>query len=172
MALTFVGREMSADYRDIGTLTHHGGTLTAARFLLTPGGQVRFVNNDVRMINNVLFTTIRKTQLIQQVIDPQPALVQFQVQQIQGQMHSFAWVTVSFPLFQSKMDPATGQRVEDIERDPATGQPRVHQMAVVLMRVAPQDQGPNAPMGGTGWLVNVYALDATTLPDIATTPTL
>lgn len=99
-------------------------------------------------------------------------LVKFQGEQIQGEAHQFAWVSVSFELFQSKIDPTTGKRVEGMELDPATGQPRVHQMAVVLLRVLPQSQGVNAPMGGTGWLVNVYALDATTLPPVATDPSL
>ena len=77
-----------------------------------------------------------------------------------------------FALFQSTVDPASGKRTEHLELDPTTGQPIMHHMMVVLLRVPPQAQGANAPMGGTGWLINTYALDAMTPPAIATTPTL
>jgi hypothetical protein len=110
--------------------------------------------------------------MLQQVINAQPALIRFQVVQIQGQPHKFAWVNVYFKLFQSKIDPASGKRVEQLERDPIKGQPFIHTMTVVLVRQSPQSQGPNAPMGGTGWLVNTYALDANGLPAIATDPSL
>jgi hypothetical protein len=171
-ATTFVDREMSYDYRTIGTPDQHGGSLTNSTFLLTPGAQVRFIHHDVRMINNTLYNTIRDGKIIQQVVDAQAMLVTFQVITIGGQEHSFAWLSVSFELVRSSIDPATGKRVEGIEQERASGQPRIHHMSVVLMRVAPQTQGTGAPMGGTGWLVNIYALDATTLPAIATTPAL
>jgi hypothetical protein len=66
------------DYRNIGTLAVHSGTLTDSTFLLTPGGKIRFVQNDVRMINNVLYTKISNGKIIQQVVNAQASLVQFQ----------------------------------------------------------------------------------------------
>ena len=171
-ATTFVDREMSYDFRIIGTPEHHGGTLTNATFLLTDGAKSRFIHHDVRMSNNTLYNTISEGKVIQQVVGPQSMLVAFQIQTIQGQPHQFAWLTVSFGLFQSSIDQTTGHRLEGFERDPATGQPRLHQMVVLLVRVNPELQGTGAPMGGTGWLVNDYALDATTLPAVATTPSL
>jgi hypothetical protein len=171
-ATTFTDREMSYDYRAIGTQTHHGGTLTASTFLLTPGGQVRFMQNDVRAINNTLYNKILNEQIIQQVVNAQPTLVQFQSVQVQGQSHLFAWVHVSFAFFRSTRDPASGHRMEGLDTDPTTGQPRRHTMTVVLVWTPLQNQGSNAPMGGTGWLVNVYSLDATTLPPIATDPSV
>ena len=170
---TFTDREMSYDYRSIGTPTNHSGTLTGATFLLTPGGKNRFLWNDVRMINNVLYDKIQTDKIIQQVVPQvQPSLVQFQIVQVQGQRHKFAWVNVPFELLQSMIDPASGNRTEGLERDSATGQPLLHHMAVLLIRVPPQNQGANAPMGGTGWLVDTYALDTNTLPTLATDPSL
>lgn len=168
-ASAFVDREMSYDYRSIGTPDTHGGTLTSATILLTPGAKARYPKNDVRLINNTLYNKIRDGKIIQQVTSIHPTLVKFQAQQ--NSPNQFAWVTVSFTLVQSKVDPATGKRTESVEMDAATGQPRVHQMSVILLRVAPDMQGPDAPMGGTGWLVNVYALDAKALPEIETKPT-
>ncbi|WP_126554874.1 hypothetical protein [Dictyobacter kobayashii] len=169
---TFTDREMSYDYRNIGTPTNHSGTLTGAMFLLTPGGQVRFIHNDVRMINNALYDKVHAGKIIQQVVNAQPSLVQFQIVEVQGQQHKFAWINVAFELLQSKIDPASGKRVERIQVDPATGQPILNHMAVVLVRISPQTQGANAPMGGTGWLVDTYELDTNTLPAIATDPSL
>jgi hypothetical protein len=154
-AWTFTDREMSLDYRNAGTQAQHGGTFTAAVFLLTPNARVRFFQNDVRAINNVLFDRVQQQQLIQEVVNAQPRLVQFQVQ---GQQQ-FAWVDVSFQLWRSQLDPQTGSRAEGLELDPATHGPRVHHMLVLLLRVTPGTQGTNAPMGGTGWLVSTYALD-------------
>ena len=154
-AWTFTDREMSLDYRNAGTRAQHGGTFTAAVFLLTPNARTRFFQNDVRAINNVLFDRVQQQQLIQEVVNAEPRLVQFQVQ---GQQQ-FAWVDVSFQLWQSQLDPQTGQRVEGLELDPATHAPRVHHMIVLLLRVTIGTQGANAPMGGTGWLVSTYALD-------------
>lgn len=171
-ATTFTDREMSYDYRNIGTPTRHGGTLTGATFLLTDGGLDRFTQNDIRVSNNALYNKIRDGQIIQQVIVAQPLLVKFRAMTVQGAAHQFAWVTVSFTLVQSQRDPATGQRVERVETDPATGQSRIYQMSVILLRVAPERQGTNAPMGGTGWLVNTYTLDTVALPNIATSPEL
>jgi hypothetical protein len=170
--MTFTEREMSYDYRNIGPIATHGGTLTAATFLLTPGGLIRFAHNDIRVINNVLYDTICHGKIIQQVENAQPTLVQFQTLQIQGHLHAFAWMNVAFERFQSKMDPASGTRVEHLELNPTTGQPILHTMTVVLLRVLPQSQGTHAPMGGTGWLVNTYALDAQTLPPVETNPSL
>ncbi|GCE29472.1 hypothetical protein KDA_49560 [Dictyobacter alpinus] len=169
---TFTDREMSYDYRNIGTPTNHSGTLTGSTFLLTPGGKERFLHNDVRMINNMLYTTIHDQKIIQQVVNVQPSLAQLQMIQVQGQSHTFVWVNVPFELLQSKLNLANGKRTETIQRDPATGKPLQHHMAVVLVRVAPQNQGANAPMGGTGWLVNTYALDPKTMPTIEIDPSL
>src|SRR6266567_3471929 len=47
-AWTFTDREMSLDYRNAGTQAQHGGTFTAAVFLLTPNGKARFFANDFR----------------------------------------------------------------------------------------------------------------------------
>ena len=154
-AWTFTDREMSLDYRNVGTQAQHGGTFTAAVFLLTPNARVRFFQNDVRAINNALLDRVQQQQLIQEVVNAQPSLVQFQVQ---GQQQ-FAWVDVSFQLWRSQLDPQTGSRAEGLELDPATHGPRVHHMIVLLLRVTPGTQGTNAPMGGTGWLVSTYTLD-------------
>jgi hypothetical protein len=156
-AWTFTDREMSLDYRNVGTQAQHGGTFTASVFLLTPNARTRFFQNDVRVINNALFDRVQQQQLIQEAVIAQPRLVQFQVQ---GQQQ-FAWVDVSFQLWQSRLDPQTGSRAEGLELDPATHRPRGHHMIVLLLRVTPGTQETNAPMGGTGWLVSTYALDPT-----------
>ncbi len=141
-------------------------------FLPTPGGQVRFARNDVRVINNVLYEKVANEKMIQQVVNAQATLIQLQGITVQGRVHLCAWIDVSFSLFQSKIDPASSQRIEGLLHNPATGQPTTYQMAVVLVWVAPQNQGPAAPMGGTGWLVNTYALDATSPPTLETAPSL
>jgi hypothetical protein len=156
-AWTFTDREMSLDYRNVGSQAQHGGTFTAAVFLLTHNARTRFFQNDVRVINNVLFDKVQQQQLVQEVANAQPRLVYFQVQ---GQQQ-FAWVDVSFQLWQSRLDAQTGSWAESLELDPATHGPRVHHMIVLLLRVTPGSQGVNAPMGGTGWLVSTYALDPT-----------
>jgi hypothetical protein len=154
-AWTFTDREMSLDYRNAGTRAQHSGTFTAAVFLLTPNARARFFQNDFRVINNVLFDRVQQRHLIQEVVNAQPRLVQFQIQGKQ----QFAWVDVSFQLWQSQLDQQSGQRVEGLELDPATHGPRIHHMIVLLLRVTIGTQGANAPMGGTGWLVSTYALD-------------
>ncbi len=154
-AWTFTDREMSLDWRNAGTRAQHGGTLTAAVFLLTPNARARFFANDVRVINNVLFDRVEQQHLIREVVNAQLRLVQFQVQ---GQQE-FAWVDVSFQLWQSQLDQQSGQRVGGLELDPATHGPRILHMIVMLLRVTPGTQGTNAPMGGTGWLVSTYVLD-------------
>lgn len=156
-AWTFTDREMSLDYRNVGTQAQHGGTFTASVFLLTPNARVRFFQNDVRVMNNVLFDRVQQKQLIQEVVNADGRLLQFQVQ---GQQQ-FAWVDVAFQLWQSRFDAQTGSRAEGLELDPATHGPRVHHLIVLLLRVTPGTQGANAPMGGTGWLVSTYALDPT-----------
>jgi hypothetical protein len=163
-AWTFTDREMSLDYRSVGTRASHAGTFTAATFLLTPAARIRFEQNDLRAANNALFDSVQQRQLIQLVINAQPHLVKFQ---IQGQQQ-FAWVDVSFQLWQSQFDPQhPGQRMESKEIDPTTKQPIVHHMVVLLLRVQPRTQGLNPPMGGTGWLVSTYALDpGNSFPDI------
>jgi hypothetical protein len=154
-AWTFTDREMSLDYRNAGTQAQHGGTFTAAVFLLRPNARARFFANDVRAINNVLFDQVQQQHFIQEVVNAQPRLVQFQVQ---GQQQ-FAWVDLSFQLWQSQHDQQSRQRIEGLEVDPASHRPRVHHMIVLLLRVTLGTQGANAPMGGTGWLVSTYVLD-------------
>jgi hypothetical protein len=145
-AVTFTDREMSLDYRSVGTRNNHGGTFTAATFIMTPAAMLRFQQNDVRAINNTLFDMVVNAQLIRLVVDPQPQLVKFAQQ---GQQQ-FAWVDVSFQLWQSQVDPNNPQqRIEGKELDPATKQPRIHHMIVLLLRVPQQDEGANPPMGGT-----------------------
>ncbi|MBX5458814.1 MAG: hypothetical protein IRZ31_18125 [Thermogemmatispora sp.] len=153
-AVTFTDREMSLDYRNVGTRTKPGGTLTAAMFLLTPGGKARFQQNDRRM-SPAFYDAVVGEQLIQEVVNAEPQLVALQVRG--GQR--FAWVTVHFWLWQMRRDPATGQLQQGLQADPTTGQPVLHQMSVLLLRVPPAMQGPTAPMGGTGWLVSTYGLD-------------
>lgn len=163
-SVAFNDREMSLDYRSVGTRNTHGGTFTAATFLLTPAARQRFMSNDVREINNTLFDMVTNTKLIRLVINPQPQLVQF-VQQGQQQ---FAWVDVAFQLWQSQLDPNNPKiRTEGVELDPTTHQPRTHHMTVLLLRVPPQDAGVNPAMGGTGWLVSNYGLDLPNDTDLA-----
>jgi hypothetical protein len=150
-ATTFVDREMSLDYRSVGTKAVHAGTFTAATFILTRNALARFQQNDIRVINNTLFDTVQQEQRIQSVVAPQAQVVAFAEQQ-------FAWVDVSFFLWQSKLD-TNGQRIEGFDPDPATGQPRLHHMTVLLLRVPQNKQGINPAMGGTGWLVSNYGLD-------------
>jgi hypothetical protein len=157
-AWTFTDREEGLDCRNVGTRAQHGGTFTASVFILSPGGKTRFFQNDIRVIDNTLFDRVQSVQLVQAAVNATPSLVQFQVQ---GQ-NQFALVDVSYQLYQSQRDSATGQRTEGLERDPTTNQPRTHHMSVLLVRVAPGTQGQNAPMGGSGWLVSSYGLDLTT----------
>ena len=155
-AWTFTDREEGIDYRNVGSRAAHGGTLTAATFILSPGGRQRFQNNDVRVVNNTLFDQVETAQLIQSAVNATPSLVQFQTQ---GN-DQFAWVDVSFELYQEQVSPNNAQqRVGQLEMDPATNQPRIHHMSVLLQRVTPGKQGNAAPMGGTGWLVSSYDLD-------------
>lgn len=153
-AAAFTDREMSLDYRSVGTRAHHGGTFTAATFVLTANAKARFAQNDVRMTNNVLFDRVQQGKLIQSVVNAQPQLVQFATN---GQQN-MAWVDVSFQLWQSKID-AASTRTEGFDLDPATGQPRTHHMMVLLLQVPQNTQGANPAMGGTGWLVSTYAFD-------------
>jgi hypothetical protein len=168
-ATVFVQREMSYDYRDIGTPTHHAGTLIAVMPLLTLGARTRFQQNDVRMTNNALYDAISSDQIIRQAMNIQAKLLQFHVVSVQGQPHQFVWFTVSFNRFQSYVDHASGKRIEGNEIDSTLEQPRVYQMMVVLMRVPPDKQGLEAQ---SGWRVNAYDLDATTPLAIETAPTL
>src|SRR5437588_164455 len=68
-AWTFTAREMSLDYRNEGTQAQHGGTFTAAVFLLTPNGKARFFANDFREMNNVLFDRVQQQHLIREVVN-------------------------------------------------------------------------------------------------------
>ncbi len=157
-ATTFNDREMSLDYRSVGTRNNHSGTFLAATFLLTFAARERFMQNDARVINNTLFDLVVSTQLVRAAINPQPRVVKFAVQ---GQQQ-FAWADVSFQLWQSHLDPNDPQhqrRIEGKDMDPTTNQPRIHHMVVLLLRVPPEAAGANPAMGGTGWLVSNYALD-------------
>lgn len=155
-AMTFADREMSLDWRNAGTRGQHAGTLTAAVFLLTPGGRARFFANDVRVIDNALFDRVERLRVIQAVVGAAPALRQYS----QMGRKQFAWVDVSFYLWRSQLDAQSGKRVEGLDLDPATTAPRLHHLVVLLLRVPLQNQGANAPMGGSGWLVSTYELDA------------
>ena len=162
-AVAFTDREMSLDYRSVGTRALHGGTFTAATFVMTPAARQRFLRNDVRESSNTLFDLVVNTQLIRLVVTPQPQLIQFTQQ---GQQQ-FARVTVAFQFWQSRIDPEhPQQRLEGKELDPATKQPRVHHMAVLLVHIPPQQAGNTPAMGGTGWLVSNYALDLTNPVDL------
>lgn len=154
-ATTFTDREMSLDYRSVGTRAHHAGSFTAAVFLLTPAAQQRFQTNDVRASDNRLFDMVVSTKLLRLVIDPLPKLIKFAAQ---GQQQ-FAWVDVQFLLWQSQIDSQTGQIQQGVQLDPATNQPRVHHLMVLLLRVPTRNAGTNPAMGGTGWLVSNYGLD-------------
>lgn len=155
-AWAFTDREEGIDFRNVGTRIQHGGTMTAATFILTAGGEGRFLQNDIRVINNVLFDKVTTNQIIQAAVDPVPSLTTFA---IQGG-NQFAWVDVSYELFQSQPDLNNpGKRIEGLEMDAAINQPRIHHMSVLLVRVAPDMQGADAPIGGTGWLVSSYGLD-------------
>ena len=146
-AVTFTDREMSLDFRSAGTRNNHGGTFTAATFLLTPASKQRFLQNDARVINNALWDKVQQEKLVQSEVNVQTQLVQF----AKSGQQQFAWVDVSFQLFQSKV--VGGQPMEGLDGT-------IHHMMVILLRALPQNAG--APMGGTGWLVNTYALDLPT----------
>jgi hypothetical protein len=155
-AVAFNDREMSLDYRSVGTRNNHGGTFTAATFVMTAAARQRFQQNDVRESSNALFDTVVNNKQIRLVVNPQPQLVKF----AQAGQQQFAWVDVAFQLWQSQIDPNNPQqRIDGKELDPATNQPLVHHMMVLLLRVPPQNAGNNPAMGGTGWLVSNYALD-------------
>jgi hypothetical protein len=155
-AVAFNDREMSLDYRSVGTRNDHGGTFTAATFILTPAARQRFQQNDVREINNALFDRVVDTKLIRLVVDPQPQLVKFARQ---GQQQ-FAWIDVAFQFWQSQIDPNNSKlRTEGKDIDPSTHLPRIHHMMVLLLHISADDAGNNPPMGGTGWLVSNYGLD-------------
>jgi hypothetical protein len=155
-AVAFNDREMSLDFRSVGTRNNHGGTFTAATFVMTAAARQRFQQNDVRESSNALFDTVVNNQQIRLVVSPQPQLIKFAAQ---GQQQ-FAWVDVAFQYWQSQIDPNNPQqRTGGLELDPATNQPRIHHMMVLLLRVPAANAGNNPAMGGTGWLVSNYALD-------------
>lgn len=155
-ALTFTDREEGLDFRNVGTRAQHRGTFTASVFILSAGGKARFFQNDLRAINNTLFDQVEAEQRIQSAVNSVPNLTGF----VEQGHQPFARVDVSFFLWQSRLQ--QGQRNIGFEGDPATGQPRLHHMSVLLVRVTPGTQGANAPMGGTGWLVSSYGLDVST----------
>jgi hypothetical protein len=164
-AIAFNDREMSLDYRSVGTRNNHGGTFTASTFIMTQAAKQRFQHNDVRAMNNTLFDVVANKKLIRLVVDPQPRLIKF----AQEGQQQFAWVDVAFQLWQSQINPNNqGQRIEGKDLDPASNQPRTHHMKVLLLRVPSQNLVDNPAMGGTGWLVSTYALDPAngTLPNI------
>jgi hypothetical protein len=155
-AVTFNDREMSLDFRSVGTRNNHGGTFTAATFVMTAAARQRFFQNDVRESSNALFDTVVNNQQIRLVVNPQPQLVNF----AQVGQQQFAWVDVAFQYWQSQIDPNNPQqRIGGLELDPATHQPRIHHMMVLLLFVPAANEGNNPAMGGTGWLVSNYGLD-------------
>ncbi|HLG76163.1 MAG TPA: hypothetical protein VKX46_07095, partial [Ktedonobacteraceae bacterium] len=155
-ATTFNDREMSLDFRSVGTRNNHGGTFTAATFVMTAAARQRFFQNDVRESSNALFDTVVNNQQIRLVVNPQPQLTNF----AQAGQQQFAWVDVAFQYWQSQIDPNNPQqRIGGLELDPATKQPRVHHMMVLLLHVPAANEGNNPAMGGTGWLVSNYGLD-------------
>src|SRR5260370_30789670 len=108
------------------------------------------------MMNTPLFDLVDATKLIRVVVNPQPQVIKY-VQQGQQQ---FAWVDVTFQLWQSQIDPTNpDQWIGGKDIDPATNQPRIHHMVVLLLRVPPEDAGANPAIGGTGCLASNYALD-------------
>jgi hypothetical protein len=153
VATTFTDREMSLDFRSAGTRTNHSGTFTAAVFLLTPAGQQRFAQNDMRVANNTLWDKVQQERLVQSVVDVQSQIIQFS----QVGQQQLAWIDVSFHLWQSKVN-GNATPTEGFDTDPATNQPILHHLMVILLRVSPQNGG-NTAMGGIGWLVSTYALD-------------
>jgi hypothetical protein len=161
-ATTFTDREMALDYRTAGTPQHPSGSFTAATFLLTPAAQARFLQHDRRSIDHALFQQVHEQHISQAAVDELPRLLAFRV--IRGLR--FAWVDVAFRLWRAQTDPMTGAQTAGEEIDPATGQARVHHLVVLLIYVPPQEQGAEAPMGGTGWLVSNYALDQAGVPPV------
>jgi hypothetical protein len=150
----FTAREERFDFRDIGSRALHGGSLTGAFFILSSNAKARFLHNDIRVINNTLFD-----RLLKQKEEQRPRNIEAHLMTLQEQgQQQFALVDVSFFLLQSTVD-NNGQRTEGYDPDPATGQPRLHHMTVLLLRIPPADQGPDAPAGGYGWLVSNYGLD-------------
>ena len=85
---------MSLDFRRVGTRNNHGGTFTAATFVMTAAAKQRFLQNDIRESNNTLFDMVVNTKLIRLVVSPQPQLVNF----AQLAQQQFAWVDVAFQL--------------------------------------------------------------------------
>ncbi|GHP00903.1 hypothetical protein KSF_109500 [Reticulibacter mediterranei] len=150
-AWTFADREEAIDFRSIGTMT-------AARFILTPGGKTRFAQNDRRVANDDFLRVVQKKDLIQSAVGLGPHLVKFQAQD----KNQFVWFDVSFQLYQSQRanpdNPKDQRRIDGLEVD-ATHQPRIHHMSILLHRIDPKNQGADAPMGGSGWLVSNYGLD-------------
>ncbi|QBD82798.1 hypothetical protein EPA93_45275 [Ktedonosporobacter rubrisoli] len=114
-AVAFTDREMSLNFCSTGTRAAHGGTFTAATFVLTSNARARFTQNDVRVINNALFDKVQQRKLIQSVVNAQPQLVKLAVV---GQQQ-VAWVDVSFQLWQSKIN-AAGVRSNGFDVDPTT----------------------------------------------------
>ncbi len=159
-ATMFTDRELSLDFRSVGTRARHGGTFTASLFLLTPNGKRRFARHDLRAINNGLFDRVAQHHLVQLVVNPQPHLTAF----IVAGQQQFAWVTVTFVLWRSQV--SQGRASSGFDLLPGTHTPRLHHLQVLLLRVPPQTQGVNAPAGGTGWLVSTYALDGPPPPII------
>lgn len=111
----------------------------AATFVMTPAARRRFQQNDIRESSNTLFDTVVKNQQIRLVVSPQPQLVHF----AQVGQHQFAWVDVAFAYWQSQIDPANPQqRWSGLDLDPATKQPRIHQVMVLLLHVPAAQAGP------------------------------
>lgn len=139
---------MTLDYRSAGSRDHHGGTFTASVPLLTPAAKIRFQHNDVRAANNELYDRVQKQHLVQQVVN-ENALIQ----QYQHDRQQVAIIQIAFQLYQSTFTDSPTEGKVATERS----------MEVLLLKVDQATQGAEAPMGGTGWLVSNYALDAATV---------
>nr|BBH87193.1 hypothetical protein KTC_19440 [Thermosporothrix sp. COM3] len=148
VAIDFVQAEMNLDYRNAGIREQHGGTFTAAMAFLSPAAKERFLHYDRRMINNVLFDQVQQQQLVQMVLHPSTQIHKIQ----QNGDELFAWVDVSFTLYQSLAD-QTGKRDEHTVLDPKTQKPLIQHMQVLLLA------GLNTATGQS-WLVTTYALNA------------
>lgn len=149
-AIAFVDREMTLDFREAGTRAHHGGTFTASVFLLTPAAKIRFQANDVRAANNTLYDQVQQQHLVQQTINEYASILSY----THNQQQQLVTVSVTFQLYKSQLGQAASE-VKDVNR---------HLMTVLLLHVDQAGQGPDAPMGGTGWLVSNYGLDVATVP--------
>ncbi|WP_137686441.1 hypothetical protein [Thermosporothrix hazakensis] len=91
---------------------------------------------------------VQQQQPVQVVLHPSTQIHKIQ----QNADELFAWVDVSFTLYQSLAD-QTGKRDEHTVLDPKTQKPLIQHMQVLLLA------GLNT-VTGQSWLVMIYALNA------------